>query len=327
MDGLFDQNSVSKIGLGTWQLGLRGWGVGYEEKQLIEGLKSGIKNGLNFIDSAELYGNGRSESLVGAAIKEFDRRDYFVATKLAGFNATARRVKRSLTNSLSRLKLDYIDLYQVHWEPSVYTNIPELFRELERVANEGLVNHIGVSNFSSQSIERANSSMREMRVESNQVKFNAVERPSPKLLDFMKSNGIKLIAWSPLAQGFLSGKYSIGNRPSGTVRKFNRLFSTSNFERFQPLLTELRRIADERKVTPVQIVLAYEKYLGVLPIPGFKNIEQVIDLISADSLKMSEEDISSLDLSLRKSVPLVTSGGLYPRFLPNFIARLGMLFV
>ncbi|MGC8561784.1 MAG: aldo/keto reductase [Thermoplasmata archaeon] len=324
---LFDSSNVSNIGMGTWQMGLKGWGSGYEEGELIQALRTGIRNGLNFIDTAEIYGRGKSESLVGEAVKEFDRKEYFVATKLAGFNASARRVKVSLTASLKRLKLDYVDLYQVHWEPSIYTNLSELFRELERNVKEGLIGHIGVSNFSPDNIRKANESMKETKIESNQIKFNMVERPNHVIIDFLKENQIKLIAWSPLAQGFLSGKYSAANKPSGTVRKINGIFKPSNFKRFTPLLQELQRISENRKISVIQLVLAYEKHVGVLPIPGFRNTNQVNEIISANSLVLSEHDISSIEMTLQKSGILETSVGFYPRYLPNSIAKLGFLFI
>ncbi|MEM0135174.1 MAG: aldo/keto reductase [Thermoplasmatales archaeon] len=326
-NNLFDSNNVSKIGLGTWQMSLKGWGSGYEEEELIEGLRYGIKNGLNFIDTAEIYGMGKSESLVGAAIGEFDRKGYFIATKLAGFNATAARVRKSLTNSLRRLRLDYVDLYQVHWEPSIYTNLGELFIELERNVKDGLIGHIGVSNFSYQTIKKANESMKDTKIESNQIKFNLVERPNRTLMEFMKSNNIKLIAWSPLAQGFLSGKYSATSRPSGTIRKINRLFKSSNILKFSPLIRELQLISEQKKISIIQLVLAYEKFAGVLPIPGFRNSNQVREIVSANSVKLSGDEISSIDIAIQKSGTLDAPVGFYPRLLPNFIAKLGFLFI
>lgn len=327
MDSLFSGSKVSEIGLGTWQLGMKGWGPGYEERELIEALRGGIENGLNFIDTAEIYGMGKSEELVAKAVEAFERKRYFVATKLAGFNAHAGRVKKSLSNSLKRLKLDYVDLYQVHWEPSIYTSLPNLFRELEREADEGLISHIGVSNFSTRSIQMANDSMKDHKIESNQIKFNVIERPGKDVLEFMRQNSIKLIAWSPLAQGFLSGKYSAANRPGGGVRKINRLFSTSNLDRFGPLLSEFQRISGERGVSAIQVVLSYEKSLGVLPIPGFRNSKQVKDIISANSLNLTEAEKASIESALSKTGILETSTGFYPRLLPNFIAKIGFLFV
>lgn len=327
MKKLFDDGSLSRIGLGTWQLGLKGWGQGYEGKELVEALSLGIKNGLNFIDTAEIYGGGKSEILVGEALGEFERKQFFIATKIAGFNASARRARKSLTNSLKRMKLEYVDLYQVHWEPSAYTNVPELFIELERLANDGLIKHIGVSNFSTRSIEVANDSMRDFRVESNQIKFNLVERPSSKLMEFMNENDVKLIAWSPLGQGFLSGKYSINSKPAGGVRRINKLFSPSNFSRFDFLLKELQRISTELSVNPTQLVLAYEKRLGVLPIPGFKNAKQVTDIVEANAIELSEQNISAIDAAVKRSGYIETSTGFYPKALPNFLARLGFLFI
>ncbi len=327
MKKIFDDASLGRIGLGTWQLGLKGWGQGYESEELVDALKLGIKNGLNFIDTAEIYGRGKSEILVGEALRGFERKQFYVATKIAGFNATKGRVRKSLANSLKRMKLEYVDLYQVHWEPSAYTNVPELFRELERVANDGLINHIGVSNFSTRSIEIANNSMKDFRVESNQIKFNLVERPSSKLMEFMKTNDVKLIAWSPLGQGFLSGKYSVNSKPTGGVRRINKLFSTSNFSRFGFLLKELQRISSDLSVNPTQLVLAYEKHLGVLPIPGFKNAKQVTDIVEANSIELSDRDISAIDAAMKGSGYLETSTGFYPRAMPNFLARLGFLFI
>lgn len=327
MVSLFDGKTVSGIGLGTWQLGLKGWGAGYEAKELVDALQTGIKNGLNFIDTAEIYGMGRSETLIGEATRDLNRKEYLIATKLAGFNASERRVKKSLTNSLGRLKVDHIDLYQVHWEPSIYTSIPELFKALETEVKEGLIGHIGVSNFSAQTIARANNSMKETRVESNQIKFNVVERPDSKLLEYMKTNNVKVIGWSPLAQGFLSGKYSQDRKPSGGVRRINKIFSASNFDKYAGVLSVFRRLSEEKKASIVQLILAYEKHLGILPIPGFKNSEQVKEIVSANSLELSTREISSIEVSLQENAPLETSIGFYPRLLPNFLARLGFLFI
>lgn len=325
--GIFDDSTISRIGLGTWQLGLKGWGPDYNGDELVEALRIGIRNGLNFIDTAEVYGMGRSETLVGNALQEFDRKQYFVATKLAGFNSSSRVVRKRLTMSLRRLKLDYIDLYQVHWEPSIYTSIPELFRELENLADEGLISHIGVSNFSIKTIKKANESMKYRKVVSNQIKFNLVERPSHDLQEFMMMNDIKLIAWSPLAQGFLSGNYSHGNRPKGAVRRINRLFSEANFTRFAPLLEVLRDISEGRRMTPTQIALAYEKFLGVIPIPGFRTRKQVSEIIASNSISLSKSEIASIENALEKCGTIETSVGLYPRLVPNFVARIGALLI
>ncbi|MEM0073403.1 MAG: aldo/keto reductase [Thermoplasmatales archaeon] len=326
MNSIFSEK-ISNIGLGTWQLGLKGWGKGYERNTLIEALQTGLKNGLNFIDTAEIYGNGMSETLIGEALENLKREDFKIATKVAGFNATSRRVFQSLKKSLKRLRTDYVDLYQVHWEPSAYTNVKELFRTLEKIAKEGYIKHIGVSNFSEKGIEIANNSMKDFRIESNQIKFNIIERPGDALLDFMKNEGIKVIAWSPLAQGFLSGKYTKYNRPSGYVRRINRLFSPRYFERFEPLLSKLSDIAHEKGATVSQIVLSYEVALGAFPIPGFRTTEQVMEIVKASNLSLSTEEKSLIDKASSECGIIHTSGSFYPRYLPNFIARIGTYFI
>lgn len=326
MNGLFAGNSVNKIGVGAWQMGMRGWGGDYGERDSIEALQYAVENGINFIDTAEIYGGGRSEALIGKALEGIERKRYFIATKLAGFNASARRVRKSVKNSMKRLGVDYVDLYQVHWEPSAYTSMTNLFEELEVVAKEGFINHIGVSNFSADSIEKANDSMKEFKVESNQIKFNLVQRPHVKLLGYMERNRIKLIAWSPLGQGFLTGKYSKSNPPGGSVRKVNSLFARSNFLRFEPLLSELKSIAESRGASMTEIVLAYEKHINVLPIPGFKSTKQVSQIINALSLNLSEEEKKSVEEKINDCGVMATSTRFYPSYVPNFLARIGVLF-
>ncbi|MEM0128536.1 MAG: aldo/keto reductase [Thermoplasmatales archaeon] len=325
MNSIFSEK-ISNVGLGTWQLGMKGWGKGYYRKTLIEALQTGLKNGLNFIDTAEIYGNGMSETLIGEALENLKRENFKVATKVAGFNATSRKVSQSLEKSLKRLRTDYVDLYQVHWEPSAYTNVRELFRTLEKIANEGYIKHIGVSNFSEKGIKVANSAMKDFRIESNQIKFNIIERPEDGLLDFMKNEGIKVIAWSPLAQGFLSGKYTKYNGPAGYVRRINRLFSARYFERFEPLLSKLGDIARGRGATISQIVLSYEVALGVLPIPGFRTSEQVMEIVKASNLSLAPEEKDSIEKTIAECGILHSSGSFYPKYLPNFIARIGTYF-
>ncbi len=327
MKAIFDDGNVSKVGIGTWQMGMKGWGNDYNEDELMNALSFAITNGVNFIDTAEIYGAGRSEELIGRALESVDRKKYFVATKIAGFNASKGGVRKSLSKSMNRLKVDYIDLYQVHWEPSAYTSMASLFKELEAVAREGLVEHIGVSNFSQEAIEKANNSMREFRIESNQIKFNLIQRPEIRILDFLGKSKIKVIAWSPLGQGFLSGKYTETRRPGGSVRRINNLFSGSNVARFTPLLSGLKLIADSRKASVVQIVLAYEKHLGVLPIPGFKNMKQVSEIIGATQMDLTDKELDLIDGNLNECGVIKNAVNFYPRFIPNFLAKIGALLI
>ncbi len=327
MTGIFLDGKATAIGLGTWQMGLKGWGKDYDYNSSIEAFKYAINNGINFIDTAEIYGAGKSEELIGMALEQSARKHIYIATKVAGFNATSKRVSKSLQGSLNRMHIDYVDLYQVHWEPSNYTNLQELFKELERLAKEGLIKHIGVSNFSLNTLKKVSLSLRDYRIESNQIKFNLIERPDKNLQEYMNEQNIKLIAWSPLAQGFLTGKYGPGTRPSGGIRKINSLFSDRNMKRYEPLLEVLKEIALQNNVSITQLVLAYEAHLRVLPIPGFKNVNQVKDIVGAINLELGEKDLARISEVIDKVGTIYVNDVMFPRYFPNFMVRLVSLFL
>ncbi|MGB9815134.1 MAG: aldo/keto reductase [Thermoplasmata archaeon] len=327
MDHLFSKKDLGRIGLGTWQMGMKGWGKDYDDSSVLEAFIYGVRNGLNFVDTAEIYGNGRSEALIGKALEYLDRRKIYLATKLAGYNATPRRVKRSLYGSLKRLGVEYIDLYQVHWEPSIYTNMEYLFRELESMAGEGFIQHIGVSNFSLDGLKKASSYLKDFRIESNQLKFNLIERPGNDIIQYMNENGIKLIAWSPLAQGFLTGKYGVGRKPEGFIRKLNVLFSEKNFKRYDPLIKKLKEISLKENATVTQIVLSYESKLGVLPIPGFKNMNQVKEILGALKPELSEDHMMEITKILEELGTIKAREKMFPGIIPNFLVRTISLFI
>ncbi len=327
MKNLFSENNISKIGLGTWQMGMKGWGSDYEDSTVIDALVYGINNGINFIDTAEIYGNGKSEKLIGNALEQIDRKRVYVATKIAGFNATEKKVKKSINGSLKRMKIDYIDLYQVHWEPSIYTNMENLFKELENSIKEGLINHIGVSNFSLKNLEIANSYLKDYKIESNQIKFNLVERPSKEIIEYMNKNNIKLIAWSPLAQGFLTGKYGPGNMPKGFIRKVNKLFKEKNFKRYENLFKILRELSMKKNASITQIVLSYESSLGVLPIPGFKNKNQVKEIVDSIKIEISEDELKEITDVINELGTIKSNEEMFPRTLPNFLVKIISIFI
>lgn len=327
MNNLFSNGVVSSIGIGTWQMGLKGWGKDYDENSVIEAFKYAVNNGINFVDTAEIYGAGNSEILIGQSLETLERKNIIIATKVAGYNATPSRVFKSIKGSLRRLRIDYVDLYQIHWEPSIYTNLEELFHSMEKLAEEGLINHIGVSNFSYEMLKRASGYLRDHNIESNQIKFNIVERPDDDLISYMNSNDIKLIAWSPLGQGFLSGKYSFRQKPKGGIRKVNYLFSDKNLKRFDPLLKTLKEISSKKGVSVTQIVLAYEAELNVLPIPGFKNMKQAEEISGALKIHLTSEEKNSIEKSLEVTGIINVKETMFPRIIPNTIVRVMSLFL
>ncbi len=308
-------------------MGLKGWGKDYDENSVIEAFIFAIKNGVNFVDTAEIYGGGRSEILIGKALQSIDRKNVIIATKVAGYNATSSGVFKSIKRSLKRLDIDYVDLYQIHWEPSIYTNMEGSFRSMEKLVKEGIINHIGVSNFSLENLKRASSYLKDSLIESNQIKFNIVERPNDDLISYMNSKNIKLIAWSPLGQGFLSGKYSITQKPEGGIRKVNYLFSDKNLKRFEPLLKVLKEIATKKGVSVTQIVLAYESEINVLPIPGFKNMKQAEEISSTLKINLNISEKEVIDKALESTGIINVKETMFPRAIPNTLVRIISLFL
>ena len=320
MKSLFDENQIN-IGVGTWQLGMRGWGKDYSSSDAKEALKFLINNGIKFIDTAEIYGNGESEKNVGEVLSNSKRDKYYIATKIAGSNFKASKIKAKVEGSLKRLKLDYIDLYQVHWEPSAYTNLKESFKELEKICKEGLIMHIGVSNFGSKKIREVSNYLNEYKIESNQIKYNILERPVQEEINYLNENNIKIIAWSPLGQGFLTGKY-IEKKPTGFIRKVNRLFRKESLKKYTPLFDFIKNKSQELNIAPATLVLSYEIKKGVIPIPGFKNIKQAEDIVKVLSFSLNDQIVKEIDDLVEPLITRYSKMGFYPPLLPNFIVNL-----
>ena len=190
------------IGMGTWKLGGSFASDYSHDQQAIESLKAGIELGLILIDTAELYGTGHSEELVGEAVKRV-RDKVFIATKVSPQHLTYDGVLRAAEASLTRLQTNYIDLYQVHW-PNSSIPIRETMRAMERLVDEGKVRFIGVSNFSVELLRQAQEYLSKYQIVSNQVEYNLLNRRIEKdLLPFAEKEHITVIAYSPFAVGRL----------------------------------------------------------------------------------------------------------------------------
>ena len=287
---------VSAIGLGTWQFGSSEWGYG---REYTSGVAQAITRraldlGINFIDTAEMYGFGRSERTVGEAIR--GRRDeVFVATKLfpVGLPFMAGRRARA---SLRRLGIDHIDLYQQHWPNPLFSPRSTMPR-LRRLVDEGLVKHVGVSNHRLelwQECERAFGGP----VLSNQVRFSLVHRePQQELVPWAQRNGRIVIAYSPLGQGLLSGRYQ--DAPPKNFRRMRSDFRPEGRARREPLIAALREIAERHGATPSQVSLAWLiRMPNVVAIPGASSVRQLEENAAAADLTLSDDDVSRLD-SLR----------------------------
>ena len=296
---------VSAIGLGTWQFGSRDWGYGdeYASTTAKQITLRALDLGINLIDTAEIYGFGRSERIVGETL-DGRRDEAFIATKILPVLPLAPIVEQRARGSLMRLRTNVIDLYQVHW-PNPVVSDTNAMTGMRRLLDAGLVRHAGVSNYSLarwQSAERALGGP----ILSNQVRFNLAERrPLLDLVPFAKSEGRIVIAYSPLAQGLLGGRYDANNRPTGAARRFNALFLPENLERATPLIEALRDIASSHQSRPAQIALAWLlRRPNVVAIPGASSVEQLESNAAAAEIELTDSEDAQLEQAAERFEPI-----------------------
>jgi aryl-alcohol dehydrogenase-like predicted oxidoreductase len=282
---------VSVIGLGCWQFGSSDWGYGedYARTEAHAIVNRALDLGVNLVDTAEIYAYGRSERIVGEAIR--GRRDeVFLATKLFPVMPLAPVVEQRARASARRLGVDTIDLYQVHWPNPIVPNGPTM-DGMRRVIDAGLVRYAGVSNFPLARWEDAERRLGRPVI-SNQVQYSLVQRkPERDLLPYAQRAGRVVIAYSPLAQGLLSGRYDGTSPPKGWVRRGNALFLPENVARAGELLNALRQVAKKHEATPAQVALAWViRRPNVVAIPGASSVAQLESNVAAAELELSNDD-------------------------------------
>jgi len=299
------REKISRIGLGTWQFSDT-WGVkSYEVAKGI--IEEAHRHGINLIDTAIVYGDGLSEEFIGRALEELGlREEFLIASKIPGQFLAWGDVIRAVEASLRRLRVDAIDLMQVHWPP-VWHNIPtcEYMRALERLVSLGKIRYIGLSNFPPVLAWEAQECLAREEIVSLQVRYNLLERDAEKeLLPYAEENNMTLLAWSPLAKGALTGKYTPENLPEfEDVRRGDPVFHPDNFKRIWPVVEELRRIAEKHGKTTAQAALNWliTSSDAVVPIPGAKRREQVADNAGAAGWRMGFEEWARLEELSRRA--------------------------
>jgi aryl-alcohol dehydrogenase-like predicted oxidoreductase len=301
---------VSAIGLGTWQFGAREWGygAGYGDREAPAIVKRALELGVTLFDTAEVYGPGRSERILGAALRAagVDREQIFLATKIMPVVPVAGVVEQRAVASARRLGVQYLDLYQVH-QPNPLTPDAVLMRAMSSLRQVGLVRHVGVSNYSLARWKGADRALTAAEngadgdspsvsgVISNQVQYNLVNRgPEQDLIPFAAATGRMVIAYSPLAQGFLSARHT-ADAPPGALRRLNPLFLPENLSGAAELFGLLRDIATGHEATPAQIALAWVIRHGqVAAIPGASSVAQLESNVAAAQITLRPEEIAAL---------------------------------
>jgi len=288
-------NHLSAIGLGTWQFGSKDWGYGseYADVEAARILQRALDLGVNVIDTAEIYGRGNSERIVGKALGD-RRKEAFVATKVFPIAPTAGWVESHGRKSLDRLGVDVIDLYQVHW-PNPVVPISQQMEGMRRLQRAGVITDVGVSNFSLDRWRAAEAALG-APVLSNQVQYSLVARkPDVDLIPYAQANDRLVIAYSPLGMGMLSGRYTSTNPPTGSARLNNPLFLPHNLDRAAPLIDAVRAVATAHDATPAQVALAWViSHPNVVAIPGASSVEQLEANIAAADLDLSVDEIATL---------------------------------
>ncbi|MGY0004620.1 aldo/keto reductase [Micromonospora sp. I033] len=303
---------ISKIGLGTWQFGSREWGYGPDyERRAAQIVRRALDLGVTLFDTAEIYGFGRSERILGAALRPLqlgasdaaprpgavvgdDRAKVVVASKVFPVLPLAPVVEQRAVASAARLGVTGIDLYQVH-QPHPVVPDTTTMRGMRALQDVGLVGEVGVSNYGLRRWRFAEAALGR-RVLSNQVRYSMIDRgPEEDLIPYAAQAGRIVIAYSPLGQGFLSGRYDARTPPAGAVRRANPYFLPENLERGTDLIATLREVADAHDATPSQIALAYLlRHPTVVAIPGASSVEQMERNAAAAEIDLADDEHAAL---------------------------------
>ena len=300
---------VTALGIGTWAWGDKlfwNYGNSYGAAQVEEAFKEAIKAGITFFDTAEVYGLGESESLLGRLIKEVDC-PVDIATKYgpAPWRLTTQSVSEAVSASLKRLQCDRVTLYQVHWPFTFLMSQETLLNALADEVQRGRITCIGVSNYSSQQMRQAYEILakRGIPLAVNQVQYSLLSRKveTQGIISAARELGVTILAYSPLAQGLLTGKYSPdgANKPDG-ARKLDSRFQLQGLLKIAPLLELMRQLGEKYGKKPAQIALNWLMCQeNVIPIPGAKNARQALENAGALGWRLQANEVAQLEQASR----------------------------
>ena len=288
---------ITPIIMGTWQAGKSMW-AGIDDAEITEAIRTAFQAGIIVFDTAEEYGKGHSERVLGKTLADV-RAEVVYATKVSPNHLTYDQVMEAFHRSLKNLETDYIDLYQIHWPSgswgSKYVPIEETMRAVNDLKAKGEIRAIGVSNFSREQLEEA---AIYGRIDCLQSPYSLFWRHVEKdAMSYCVKNNITILAYSPMAQGILTGKFGPGHRfPKGDHRSRNRLFLPEHSRRVQQALSKLRPIAQRNGVSLSQLALAWIiAQPHTCAIAGARNSQQVLQNAQGAELHLSNDDLSMMD--------------------------------
>lgn len=319
---------VTPMAFGAWAIGGWMWG-GADEAEAMQAVKAAYETGITTIDTAPVYGFGRSEELISKALEGIPRNNYQLLTKF-GLNwtsgdgeyffdsvdndgkpfkmykwASKARVMRECEDSLRRLKTDYIDLYQIHW-PDNTTAISETFEAVSRLIEQGKIRAAGVCNYNVNQVEEAS---KITQIVSNQVPYSMVNRDIEReIIPQAIENGFGIIPYSPLQRGLLTGKIKPGHLFSeGDTREGNRFYTDENIREVNLLLEKFKPIADQYNATLAQLVLNWTiNRPGITCVlVGARNARQVTDNAKALGFTLSEQEMNEISIAVDQYTAVV----------------------
>ncbi len=302
---------VSPVVLGTWVTGGWAWG-GSDEKESVAAIIRALELGINFIDTAPVYGFGKSELIIGQALKQWGRYDKVVVATKCGLewddkerirrNAGPERIREEVDNSLKRLGVERIDLYQIHW-PDPNTHFEDSMETLLKLRDDEKIRYIGLSNFNREQIEDC---LKFGPVHSLQPPFNMFEREAEgELLPFCKENGIATLVYGGLCRGLLTGKFTGDEQfARGDLRRADPKFKPDRFKQYVKAVNEIKKLAAGYEKTPAQFALRWAlQQPGVTTvIAGARTVAQVEDNAGVGNWQIRQEDLERVDEILRKHI-------------------------
>jgi len=288
---------ISPILMGTWQAGKEMW-VGIDDSQTFSAVRAAFDAGITAFDTAEVYGKGHSERVLGEAVADFRDR-VVLATKVFANHLKADQVIEACHRSLNNLKTDVIDLYQIHWPAGSWGSkevpVEETMGALNRLKEEGKIRAIGVSNFSRPQLEEA---AQYGRIDSLQPPYSLFWRHVENdAMPYCAANETTILAYSPLAQGLLTGKFDRSHQfQKGDHRGKNRLFTPEHYERVQQALDRLRPLAEAKKISLGQLALAWiVSHENACAIAGARSADQSVQNAAAADVSLSDDDVALMD--------------------------------
>jgi aryl-alcohol dehydrogenase-like predicted oxidoreductase len=300
-------SAVTALGVGTWAWGdnlFWAYGKSFGAEDVEGAFSASLAAGVTLFDTAEIYGFGESERLLGKFCQQ-TAQPVQIATKYFPVPWRWQRsaIADALTASLERLQQPQICLYQIHWPLEFFLKTPDFMTVLAAEVKKGRIQAVGVSNYSASQMAIAHQYLAEQGIPlaSNQVPYSLLTRQIERngILDRARQLGVTILAYSPLAQGLLTGKYTVDHpTPIQGGRRLNPQFSRQGLKKLAPQLSILRKMAEKYDKTPAQVALNWLiAQGGVIPIPGAKNAEQAQQNAGALGWSLSPEDVTQLSQS------------------------------